>query len=55
VIVSVFVVPLCRVRVMRSFFVGAGVMMLCRFAMMSSRVPVVFRRFTMMIGSLFRH
>jgi hypothetical protein len=54
-LISVFVVPLCGVRVMRGFFVVTGLMMLRRFSMMPSRVPVVFCCLTMMIGGFFRH
>jgi hypothetical protein len=53
--VSVFVVTLCGLRMMRSLFVVTGVMMLRRFSMMPSRMPVVFRCLTMMIGCFFRH
>jgi hypothetical protein len=44
----VLVVPLRRVRVVRSFFVGSGLMMFGRFLVMAGGVLVVLRGVTVM-------
>ena len=48
-------VPVCGMRVVRSFFVRARLVVFRRLLVMTCRVFVMLRRFPMMIGRFFRH
>jgi hypothetical protein len=55
VVMGVFLMPSCRLCVMRGLFVVAGFVLLRGFLMMMRSLCVMLGRLTMVVGCLLRH